>query len=148
MTARAALLHPISLGAIVLLVINDHLLKGAAPGVLTGKLSDVAGMIFFPLFLASILELCRVRDPRLILYCAIATGLVFAATKTIPVAADAYRHGLAVLQWPFRALLSLVRGTGTPGLAPVAMTMDPTDLIALPALIVPVWLTRDRNVAR
>lgn len=143
MTARAALLHPLVLGAIALLAINDHLLKGAAPGVLTGKLSDVAGMVFFPIFLAALLELVRVRG-RLVLGCAIATGLVFAATKTIPPAAEAYRYGLAVLQWPFHAVLSLLRGHGAPGVTPVAMTMDPTDLIALPALAVPVWLTRQR----
>lgn len=142
MTARAALLHPIILGAIALLVINDHWLKGAAPGVVTGKLSDIAGMIFFPVFLAAGLELARVRSHRLVVYCAIATGLVFAATKTIPVAAEAYRYGLGALQWPFHALF------GNGRYAPVAMTMDPTDLIALPALIVPVWLTRDRHVTR
>lgn len=144
MTARAALLHPITLGAIALLVLNDHLLKRVAPGVLTGKLSDVAGMIFFPLFLAALLELARVRHHRLILGCAIATGVVFAATKTIPLAADAYRSGLGAIQWPFHALFALVRGHRVPGLSPVAMTMDPTDLIALPALVLPVWLTRQR----
>lgn len=141
MTARAALLHPITLGAIALLVINDHVLKRVAPGILTGKLSDVAGMIFFPLFLAAILEMFRVRHSWLILGCAIATGVVFAATKTIPLAADAYRSGLGAIQWPFHALFAIVRGNRVPGLASVAMTMDPTDLIALPALIVPVWLT-------
>jgi hypothetical protein len=99
-------------------------------------------MIFFPIFLAAALELARVRHRRLVLYCTIATGIVFAATKTIPVAADAYRYGLGALQWPFHALFGNAR------YAPVAMTMDPTDLIALPALIVPVWLTRDRHVTR
>ncbi len=142
MTARAALLHPIVLTAIALLVINDHVLKGAAPGVLTGKLSDVAGMVFFPIFLAALLELFGARHRRLVLGCAIATGIVFAATKTIPPAAEAYRIGLGAIQWPFRALLSIVRGDGVPALARVAMTMDPTDLIALPALSVPVWLVR------
>jgi hypothetical protein len=140
-TARAALLHPIALAAIALLVINDHVLKGTAPGVLTGKLSDVAGMIFFPLFLAAVLELFGARHRRLVLGCAIATGIVFAATKTIPIAADAYRYGLGAIQWPFHALFAIVRGHASPSFAPVAMVMDPTDVIALPALIVPVWLT-------
>ena len=41
-----ALLHPLWLGSLALLVLNDHVLKGAGllPGVLTGKLSDFAGV--------------------------------------------------------------------------------------------------------
>ena len=34
---------------------NDHVLKHACPGVVTGKLSDFAGLFFFPLFLADVL---------------------------------------------------------------------------------------------
>ncbi len=146
MTARAALLSPIALGAIALLVINDHVLKGLMPGVVTGKLSDIAGMVFFPLFLAALLELFGARHRKLVLGCAIATGVVFAAVKTIGPAADAYRLGLGVLQWPFRALVALVRGDGLPAIAEVALTMDPTDLIALPALIIPVWLVAHRTI--
>lgn len=142
MTARAALLHPITLAAIVLLVLNDHVLKAAMPGVVTGKLSDLAGMVFFPLFLAAGLEYARVRSRYLVLGCAIATGVVFAAIKTVGPAAEAYRVGLGALQWPFRALFALVRGDGAPALAQVSLTMDPTDLIALPALFVPVLLVQ------
>ena len=40
---------PRTVGAILVLLINDHLLKGAAPGWVTGKLSDFAGLVFFPL---------------------------------------------------------------------------------------------------
>lgn len=146
MTARAALVHPISIAAIALLVINDHVLKGAAPGALTGKLSDLAGMMFFPLFLAAGLELAGVRRAQLVVGCALATGVVFAATNTIGPAADAYRYGLAALQWPFHALFAALRGHALPGFAPVALTMDPTDLIVLPALAVPVWLARHRAI--
>ena len=51
------LLHPIAVLAVAVLVINDHVLKGLAPGLLTGKLSDLAGLLFFPLLLASVVEL-------------------------------------------------------------------------------------------
>lgn len=36
------LLHPLALLAIGILIVNDHALKAAWPGVVTGKLSDVA----------------------------------------------------------------------------------------------------------
>ena len=47
--------HPAVLGSVALLVLNDHLLKQAYPGWLTGKLSDVSGLVFFPVLLAMLL---------------------------------------------------------------------------------------------
>ena len=44
---------PFLLG-LALLVVNDHVLKQAFPGPVTGKLSDVAGLFVFPLFLATV----------------------------------------------------------------------------------------------
>ena len=41
-------MHPVALAAIAVLVVNDHVLKSAYPGWLTGKLSDIAGLVFFP----------------------------------------------------------------------------------------------------
>src|SRR5690606_8292496 len=48
--AGDGLLHPAPLAAIGLLLLNDHWLKAAFPGSITGKLSDFAGLAFFPLF--------------------------------------------------------------------------------------------------
>ncbi|MBR9859418.1 T9SS type A sorting domain-containing protein [bacterium] len=45
------ILSPLFITALVLLFINDFFLKSAFPGVLTGKLSDFAGLFIFPLFL-------------------------------------------------------------------------------------------------
>jgi hypothetical protein len=52
----ASLGHPIFLVALALLVSNDHVLKGSGllPGVVTGKLSDLAGMIVAPVLVASL----------------------------------------------------------------------------------------------
>ena len=50
------LLHPAAFGAIVLLVLNDHIFKAAFPGPITGKLSDVAGLIIAPLVLVALVE--------------------------------------------------------------------------------------------
>ena len=52
-----ALLHPLALAALVLLILNDHLLKDLAPGPLTGKLSDVAGLVVLPLIILGAWEL-------------------------------------------------------------------------------------------
>ena len=50
------LLHPLPLAAVAVLAVNDHLLKGSSilPGSITGKLSDIAGLFFFPVLLAAI----------------------------------------------------------------------------------------------
>jgi hypothetical protein len=55
-------------------------------------------------------------------------------------AAWIYRHGLAVAQWPFRAAF----GLELPSHSPVHLTMDPTDLLTLPALLIP-WLLATRR---
>lgn len=56
--------HPVALAAVAVLAANDHLLKGSGllPGALTGKLSDVAGLFFFPLLLSA-----AIRGGRLLL---------------------------------------------------------------------------------
>ena len=137
------LLSPTALAAIVLLVVNDWLLKGWAPGVFTGKLSDVAGLYFFPLLLVALVELIYFALRRgdwaaskgTGLACVIATGVVFTAIKTWSPAGDAYGVLLGWLQWPVRAISDLVtRGTvGGPRL--ITLAEDRTDLLALPVLL-------------
>jgi hypothetical protein len=115
--ARRALLHPLWIGALALLVINDHRLKGSGllPGLVTGKLSDLAGMIVAPLLLATIL---RLSSRRALLAAHVATGVGFAAIKLLPAAAHALESLTAL------------------GPIPWHITVDPTDLIALPMLLV------------
>jgi hypothetical protein len=150
MRAAHPLLHPVSLAAIALLIVNDHVLKAAWPGALTGKLSDVAGLAFFPLLLATVAREVRpsLRLRPTVAACALLTALVFAAIKVSPLAGDAYRVGLGALQWPFRALASLLAGHGVPGLVPVLLTPDVTDLLALPAVLIAVWLAARSSSAR
>src|SRR3972149_6580371 len=64
--ALAALGPPASLGAVALLLLNDHFLKQAYPSILTGKLSDFAGLFFFPFLLGVLVGLSgwRARRPR------------------------------------------------------------------------------------
>ena len=139
--ASRSLATPVALGALALLIINDHILKAAYPGLVTGKLSDVAGMIFFPLLVAAAFEHLGVRrGMTTIIAAACATAIAFTAIKLSTSAGDVYRVGLAVLQWPFRAVRALFTGGALPSLSRVQLTADPTDLVALIALAVPITL--------
>jgi hypothetical protein len=74
----------------------------------------------------------------------LATGAVMVGINLWDSWAWGYRHGLALAQWPARGLWSLAQGRAWPALAPVDMTMDPTDLLTLPALSLCAWIHRRR----
>jgi hypothetical protein len=148
MSSRGAgglLLHPVVLAALAIWIGNDHLAKAAWPGAVTGKLSDIAGLVVFPLVPVVALELWRARrelpapGPAWGALWIGATAAAMIAIKLTPPAAWAYRHGLALLQYPLLAAVRLAATGELPALHPVRHAMDPTDLLALPALAVP-WL--------
>ena len=107
--------RPLPVAAAALLALNDHVLKGAGlvPGWLTGKLSDVAGLFFFPVLLFALVAAVRpargaaARVRRAALLAAL-TATVFTAIKVLPLA---------------NAVASAVLGPVVP---------DPSDLLALP----------------
>ena len=144
-TRGDGLLHPIALGAVALLLLNDHVLKAAAPGWVTGKLSDVAGLAFFPLFLQALWELLGPRrgafqpSRRVLVAACWATALVFAGVKTWPPMAALYREGLGWLQLPLRVLVAVAQGRSPPGHQSVRLILDTTDLLALPAVGLALW---------
>ena len=131
-------LHPIPLAAVALLAVNDWVLKPRlGPGAVTGKLSDLAGLVFAPVVLSAAIGLvlhvaarlgARV-DPSLsrrrLIACIAATGAVFTAVKLDPAAA--------------RMLAAVISHLGRPA----AITLDRTDLACLPALAVAWWIGRD-----
>jgi len=135
-----------SLGAVVVLVVNDHWLKGrlgADPGlgIVTGKLSDVAGLAFFPLVLVSLLEVVRAAAGRVwstsrreLAATVVAVGLAFAAIKVVPTAADAYAGSLAFVRWLPGALVAALTGAPSPPQPRIHHVMDMTDCLSLPAL--------------
>jgi hypothetical protein len=137
-----AVLHPVALAALLALGLNDHVLKAAWPCWWTGKLSDVAGLAVFPLLVAAALELLSGKPVRrgVVLALALAVGVGFAAIKLSPLAGDAYRIGLAMLQWPARATVAALSGAAMPPIGRVQLTPDGSDLLALPALAVSPWL--------
>jgi len=140
--AGDALLHPLAIVAVAVLVLNDHLLKAAYPGLLTGKLSDLAGLVFFPLLLVGLAELVlaaagRWAAPsRAVLRASVAvTACLFAAAKATAAGALAVGLALGALRWAPGALAAVLTGSTAPAFAPAAVTVDPTDLLALPALL-------------
>jgi hypothetical protein len=135
------LLEPVALSAVLLLVMNDWLLKGRAPAALTGKLSDLAGLVCAPLIATAALDVALWAAARLgapvdfslrrwkIAAAAVAVGTAFAAVKLSPDAAGALERAAAAVGLGWR-------------IAP-----DPGDLVVLPALALAIWLGR-REIAR
>ncbi|MBN2007583.1 MAG: hypothetical protein JXA21_29830 [Anaerolineae bacterium] len=123
-TALRGLTHPLCWLAVGLLLLNDHVLKRAAPSALTGKLSDFAGLFFFPFLAATIAGLFLDRRHPTPQWSAplifLLTGAWFAAIKTLP-----WANALTV-----SALAQVVPDS--------QIVLDPTDLIALAALW-PAW---------
>jgi hypothetical protein len=112
-SALAWLGHPLTVVAVVLLLLNDHLFKLLWPGPVTGKLSDVAGLIVAPPLLN--LFICRPRVSILL------TGAAFTLVKTTAIGAALASEAWTLAWGPSRVLA------------------DPTDLIALPALYAAWW---------
>lgn len=139
----ASLLRPGPLIAIAVLLLNDHYLKAEWGHPVTGKLSDVAGLLFFPLLLVALVEVgqaaCRCyRGPshRLLLGAVVATGVVFALVQVFDPMTEVYRVGLAALQRPMLALEVLLTTESFEAMPRVQVTPDAWDLLALPALAV------------
>ncbi len=107
--------HPLFALALFSLAVNDHVLKGAQilPAIVTGKLSDVAGLLVAPAVLAWIVR-ARSRAGWSIAHAAIAVAFSLlqlwpALARTIEASTSSI--GIAMRVWP-----------------------DATDLFALPAL--------------
>jgi cysteine-rich repeat protein len=114
-----ALVRPAFLGALALLVANDHLFKGSGllPGWLTGKLSDVAGLFVAPVLLAWIFR-ARTRSALFVVHLVVGVGFTaFELSTSLADAADVV-YRLAGFAW--------------------RQTSDPTDLLAL--FVLPISL--------
>ena len=120
--SQRALQHPLWWGALGVLLLNDHALKGSGmlPGAVTGKLSDFAGLIVAPVLLAALLG---ARKRWQLAACVTAVLLGFSAIQFS-----------AAARWPLEALLGW------------HITPDPTDLIA--AAVLPIaWAILHRPPA-
>lgn len=142
------LMHPVVLSSFALLAFNDHVLKVHHPGLLSGKLSDVAFMIAAPLWLyvgGAWLAGGRLdgRGRRAWLWgCVLGVGLLFSAMQLSAWGDAFYERLLGQLQWPLRALAAWLAG-GSPGpVRAVVATPDASDLLCLPLLLGALWLGR------
>jgi len=134
------LVQPAPMAAVAILVVNDHLLKGSGllPAWLTGKLSDFAGLFFFPLLCTALFDTIAAvaRLPvdwtlrRSKILCAIAlTAIGFTAIELSPTASAAYVRALDAIGITARS------------------TPDATDLVALPSLGL-AWLVARAHMRR
>jgi len=105
------LLSPIFIFCLVLLILNDFLLKATFHNVFTGKLSDFCGLFIFPIFWCALF-------PKFKSWIFILSGILFVFWKS------EYSSGLIELVNTF---------------FPLQRTVDPTDLLALPVLLLG-WL--------
>jgi hypothetical protein len=151
-TPAELLLHPVAVAAVALLVVNDHLLKSAWPGFLTGKLSDAAGLIVVPLVLLGCWEVARwligrwTGPSRRALPVAVAiTAVAFFLVKATDAGASAFGWLLSFGQWLPAWLIGLVSGHESQMGEPAPITNDATDLIAMPLLLVATWIGSRRN---
>ena len=125
-----ALLDPRFLVAVVVLVVNDYWAKGVFGNVVTGKLSDFAGLIVFPVVIAtiaqgilgSVAQITKRILSRIRLFAVGASGMVLAVIKLSPEAAGIVEDVLGFITRH-----------------PHQIIVDPTDLIGLFALG-PAWL--------
>lgn len=156
----SALVDPIAVVATALLLVNDHVLKAHWPGFVTGKLSDVAGMIVAPLVILTLMEALSPRVasafsreepsaralramPWLV---AIVVAAAFAAMKTWAPATAAYEDAASLARVPFRAAIALVQGM--PRLEDrIVVTPDATDVWVTPLALVAAYAYQ-RGAAR
>ena len=145
-TAGDGILNPVAVVAVLVLLLNDHVWKTQYPGFVTGKVSGVAGFIFFPLLLQAFVEvaaLLRRRPCRpsrhVLLACTLCTGAVAVGAEVFPIIDNFLEIGWGLLRWP----VDLAQGEP---FQPAALTQDATDLFALPALLIAWALGRSRAV--
>lgn len=110
--------------ALFLLILNDRILKSLWPGWVTGKLSDVVGPIVATALLAIPLLGVTRDSVRAHSIAAAAVATLFAAVQLSQSAAVAVAVALSAIAGPSR------------------IWSDPTDLLALPSVLVPVVIAR------
>lgn len=114
--ASALLTSPAFMLAVALLLLNDWVLKAALGNWVTGKLSDVAGLVAFSLFWTALLPSRR--------------GAVFALTA------------VGFMLWKSPLSEAPLAAWNAQGLWPLARVVDYTDWFALAALLPSYWLAR------
>jgi len=121
--ALDCLAHPLALAAVAVLALNALVLQPRWPSWWTGKIGDVAWLFFVPLLVAALLSWLVPRrlagQERIVGPAAVAlTGLAFVLVKAVP----AVNTLATTAFWQLTGQAAKLR-------------LDPTDLLALPALL-------------
>ena len=139
--------HPMSVFMLCLWLLNDHVFKDIWGNTLTGKLSDISGLVVFPLMFVATYELiCAFRQRAathldLVLWLSLGfSAMIMIMINVSDWGANLCRIGLGILQWPFHCLWSL----SILPIHKVHLTMDPTDLWTLAALVIPYSIVYSR----
>ncbi len=135
------LLRPVPLIALGLLVLNDQVLKRTFANDVTGKLSDIAGLVFVPLLIVAIVELARAAfrvewraTTRTLAVSVVSLGIIFTAAKVSPTTAHLFGDVLGAVRYPVRGDFDRV-----------VIAHDLSDLVTLPALAI-AWLDGSRAI--
>lgn len=134
---KLALTHPITLGAVALLLVNDWLLKPLwQSDWTTGKLSDLAWMVFFPPLLAFLFSLAARDNERA------QRAALLAAYAGLPLLYAAYNTLAPLHDWIMDGFMHLSGASaGSP--------LDPWDsLVIPPAMALALWVWRDTTDTR
>jgi hypothetical protein len=149
--AGEGLLHPLALASLLVLVVNDHVLKPMLPGLVTGKLSDVAGLLLAPLVVVAAIELGSAAvgrrsspDRRGLIAICVLVAAGFAVVKTTTAGAVALGSLLGAGQWLGGMLTSPLLGMPPPP-AVADVVVDPTDLVALGCVLVALAVSLRRR---
>ena len=142
--AGAFLLRGETLVGLAIMVTNDHFLKVRFHNPITGKLSDVGGMLLLPLLAATIVDfasrLLRHRTPaphlRTYSMMVVAIGVMFTLMKTTSFGIHAYDTLNSAIEWPILAVKAVLTGSSPWAWPSTNALVDPTDLWALLALVV------------
>ena len=131
------LIHPAIVASLGFLLLNDLYLKSEHPGPISWKLSDLAGLAFFPALLFALIEITSslvhrrpvLLSSRWMWFLAGGTAMSFALLKSIPALAGIAERANDI------ALSLALSSRG-----PTTFTQDASDLFALPAVLVAVWV--------
>ena len=129
--ATSALMHPATLAALGMLLVNDLLFKAMWPGAwVPGKLSDLAWMVFAPPLLAYVLSFATLGRQQA------QRGAFLAAYAGLPLLYAAFNTFAPVHDVILR-VLGIVGGDGP------RSPLDPTDSIVIPfAMAAALWVWR------
>ncbi len=124
--SQQILTHPFFVFSLLLLLLNDHVLKGASvlPGWVTGKLSDFVG----PAVALMLLYAVGCHSRRALTGAAAAISVGFGAINLWTPAAETMTWLTGLVGYPW------------------SITMDPTDLVGLVALVPTGWWLVRRRV--